>query len=201
MKKGANKSVSAIKAILGVAIVTLTALGASADDAAYTLVNKPNGYSFIQINQDLDSFSFTSDFKSISNSGKVGYVVYGKDLSDGELGDYLKANSGNAEFAKKLNDGLVDLGALKAGDRVGFYLERNNGSTVYSTEFVEKHGTTYLEFEKNGSGKDEWMPIGNVKAVGHVPSGAPLPGLLAMLLVGGAGAGSMKLIKRRGKKA
>ena len=80
---------------------------------------------------------------------------------------------------------------------MGFYLERNNGTTVYETLFVAKHGTDYLEFSKNGVGssKDEWMSIENVKAVGHT-SGAPLPGVLAVLLVGGLGAGAVKLRKR-----
>ena len=41
-----------------------------------------NGSSYIQINQDLASFSFHSDFKSIGNSGKVGYVVYSQDLAE-----------------------------------------------------------------------------------------------------------------------
>lgn len=189
------------KKLIGTAIgalaSTLMTFGAFADDA-YTLVTKKDGSSYIQINKDLDSFSFNSDFKSIGNSGKVGYVVYSQDLHDDQLADYLKTHSGKAEFAKKINDGLVDLGALKAGDRVGFYLDRKNGETVYATAFVTKHGTDYLEFDKNGgSGKDEWMSIEGVKAVGSVPTGAPLPGALAVLLVGGIGAGAMKLRRHR----
>ena len=133
------------------------------------------------------------------NSGKVGYVVYSQDLTDDQLGDYLRAHAGNAEFGKKINHGLVDLGSLSAGDRVGFFLERNNGDTIYTTAFATKHGTDYLDFTKNGTGssKDEWMSISNVKAVGHVTAGGPLPGVLAVLLIGGLGAGSMKLRKRR----
>ncbi len=187
-----------VKAAVGAIAATLMAFGAVADEA-YTLVTKENGSSYIQINQDLDSFSFHSDFKSIGNSGKVGYVVYSQDLTDDQLGDYLRAHAGNAEFGKKIDHGLVDLGSLSAGDRVGFFLERNNGDTIYTTAFATKHGTDYLDFTKNGTGssKDEWMSISNVKAVGHVTAGGPLPGVLAVLLIGGLGAGSMKLRKRR----
>lgn len=38
------------------------------------------------------------------------------------------------KFAKKIDHGLVDLGSLSTGDRVGFYLERNNGDTVYEDD-------------------------------------------------------------------
>ena len=192
MKQNSMKKVA-----VGAVAAAVMAFGAVADEA-YTLVTKENGSSYIQINQDLASFSFHSDFKSIGNSGKVGYVVYSQDLADDQLGDYLKSHAGNAQFAKKIENGLVDLGSLSAGDRVGFYLERNNGDTIYTTAFASKHGTDYLDFTKNGTGssKDEWMSISNVKAVGHVTAGRPLPGILAVLLIGGLGAGAAKLRKR-----
>ncbi len=160
-----------------------------------------NGFAYIQINEDLDSFSFHSDFKSIGNSGKVGYYLYPDGLSGKELADYVKATvaAGDAEFAKKIDSGLVDLGALKAGDRVGFFLDRNNGDTVSTWDFAEKHGVTYIDFTKNGVGssKDEWMSISDPVAKVHAPAGAPLPGVLAVLLVGGMGAGALKLRRRR----
>ena len=169
-----------------------------ADEEAYTFVTKENGYSYIQINQDLEAFSFTSDFKSIGNSGKVGYVKYSQGLTDDQLAEYIKTHADDAEFGKKIDGGEVELGALNAGDRVGFYLQRNNGVTVYETAFVVRHGADYLEFDKNGgSGKDEAMSISNVKTKSAAPSGQPLPGLLAVLLVGGVGAGALKLRKRR----
>lgn len=41
------------------------------------------------------------------------------------------------------------------------------------------------------------MTITDISAVSpSVPTGAPLPGVLAVLLIGGLGAGSMKLRKR-----
>ena len=51
--------------------------------AAFEFVNDGNyGYSYVQINQNLDSFSFTPDWHSLGNAGKVGYVVYTADMSE-----------------------------------------------------------------------------------------------------------------------
>lgn len=110
-----------------------------------------NGFAYIQINEDLDSFSFHSDFKSIGNSGKVGYYLYPDGLSGKALADYVKATvaAGNAEFAKKIDNGLVDLGALKAGDRVGFFLDRNNGDTVSTWDRFGFSGCLYMRIARS----------------------------------------------------
>lgn len=189
-----------MKYISTFALIALIGFSVFGKDA-YEFVNSANGYSYIQINEDLDAFSFKSDFKSIGNSGKVGYVVYAEGLENEQMAEYIRANAGNAQFGKKVNGGIVDLGALKAGDRVGFYLERNNGDTVYKTIFTEKHGVDYLEFSKNGvgQGKDEWMSISDVHAVSVPvqPTGAPLPGMLAVIFIGGVGAGAIFMKKRK----
>lgn len=173
-------------------------------DGAYELVNDKNGYSYIQINENVDSFTFTSDFKSIGNSGKVGFFIYPNGLEGQALKDYIASvKTDDAQFGKKIDGGKVDLGALSAGDRVGFYLERNNGDIARDWSFVSKGGTTYISFEKNGNGKDEWMSVGDISAIGsgnkgEAPMGQPLPGALAVLALGGIGAGIAKL--RSGKK-
>lgn len=156
---------------------------------AYEFVNDPNGYSYIQINEDLESFSFKSDFKSIGNSGKVGFFLYEKGLEGQALKDYIAKNpANNAQFKKGINDGIVDLGALKSGDRVGFYLDRNNGDLVRLWDFQELHGVTYIAFDKNGGkGKDEWMSVGDITAkVAEMPNtaGAPLPPAWVIILGG-----------------
>ena len=173
-------------------------------DSAYEFVTKDNGngygYSYIKINQNLDSFSFKSDWHSLGNAGKVGYVVYTSDMSDEQMAAYMEQSSHPPapEFQKSINDGVVDLGSFKAGDRVGFYEVRPNGGIYTMSAFKEWNGETWLAFDKNaGAGKDEWMSITDVSAVPpSVPTGAPLPGVLAVLLIGGLGAGSMKLRKR-----
>ena len=186
---------------------------AVADDA-FTFVTDGNyGYSYIQINQDLDSFSFKSDWHSLGNAGQVGYVVYTSDMSDADRAAYMEANANNPEFQKSVNDGVVDVGALKAGDRVGFYEYRPNGGTYTQSAFKELHGQQVLAFDKNGEGgKDEWMSIEDISAQvagggeggsgggsggTGAPNGAPLPGALAVMLVGGVGAGAFKFGKKR----
>ena len=188
-----------ILTFLIISILTINIFGQN----IFEFVNHEDGYSYIQINKNVESFTFKSDFKSIGNSGKVGFVIYTSDLSQDQLKDYLKAHADNAQFSKHENNGIVNLGSLSAGDRVGFYLERNNGDVIYETMFTEKHGTDYLEFSKNGVGssKDEWMSIGNIQTKESVPSespsGAPLPGTLAVLIVGVVGAGAYKAGKKK----
>ena len=203
--------------------LALAASVAMAQDA-FTFVNDGNyGYSYIQINQDLDSFSFKSDWHSLGNAGQVGYVVYTSDMSDADRAAYMEANANNPEFRKSVNGGVLDLGSLKAGDRVGFYEVRPNGGTYTQSAFKDWKDKTWLAFDKNGGhGKDEWMTIEDVSAQvaggstgggtsggtsggtgggtgggTSAPSGAPLPGALAVLLVGGVGAGAFKFGKKK----
>ena len=176
---------------------TLFALGAFG--AAFEFVNDGDyGYSYVQINQDLDSFSFTPDWHSLGNAGKVGYVVYTADMSESERASYMEAHANNPQFQKHVNGGLVDIKDLKAGDKVGFYEVRPNGGTYTQTAFKDWKDSTWLAFDKNGGhGKDEWMSLGDISTIEHgggsgAPNGAPLPGALAVLLVGAVGAGAWK---------
>lgn len=184
---------------------TLFAIGAFG--AAFEFVNDGNyGYSYVQINQDLDSFSFTPDWHSLGNAGRVGYVVYTADMSESERASYMEANANNPQFQKNVNGGVVEVKNLKAGDKVGFYESRPNGSVYTHSAFKDWKDGTWLAFDKNGGhGKDEWMSLGDISATEHgggtgggtsggttAPSGAPLPGALAVLLVGSVGAGAWK---------
>ena len=188
--------------ILSVLLSGLAAFGAQADEA-FTLVNDKQGYSYIQINQDLDSFSFASDFGSIGGGGTIGFFLYPEGLEGQALKDYIaKFPANSAEFMKKENGGKVDLGSLKSGDRVGFYEDKNGHGIVRGWDFQTKNGTTYIAFDKNGGGKDEWMSITDISTgsgQGDTPTGQPLPGALVMLAFGGAGLGLCKL--RKSKKA
>lgn len=211
------------KSALTIALMFAAAITAAAADAAFTFVTDGDyGYSYIQINRDLDSFSFKSDWHSLGNAGQVGYVVYTSDMGDADRAAYMEANANNPEFRKSVNGGVIDLGSLKAGDRVGFYEIRPNGGTYTQSAFKEFHGQQVLAFDKNGGGgKDEWMSIEDISAQEAgggsgggsgggtgggsgggsgggtgAPSGAPLPGILAVLLVGGVGAGAFTFGKK-----
>lgn len=162
---------------------------------SFEFVNSDNGYSYIQINENLDAFSFKSDWHSLGNAGRVGYVVYTSDMSESERAAYMEANANNPEFQKSVNGGVIDLGSLKSGDRVGFYEVRPNGRTYTHSSFEEWKGETWLAFDKNGGhGKDEWMTIEDVSTstsgggsgggTPNAPNGAPLPGLIPTLACG-----------------
>ena len=122
-------------------------------------------------------------------------------MSDSDRAAYMEANANNPEFGKHVNGGVVDLGSLKVGDRVGFYEVRPNGGTYTHSTFKEWKDQTWLAFDKNDNhGKDEWLSIAEIavqEADGNIGalSGAPLPGILAILLVGGTA--SLALVKKR----
>ena len=201
------------KTIINSMIAACATFVVHANDA-FTFVNDSDyGYSYIQINQDLDSFSFKPDWHSLGNAGKVGYVVYASDMSDSERAAYMEANANNPHFQKNVNGGVVEVKDLKAGYKVGFYEVRPNGGTYTQSAFKDWHDKPWLAFDKNGgSGKDEWMSIDDISAhtAGGIggstgggsgsssgaPSGAPLPGALAVILVGAVGAGAWKAGKK-----
>lgn len=168
-------------------VVALAATGVRAADA-FTLVNDPNGYSYLKINSEMDAFAFSSDFKSIGNSGAVGFFKYPAGLEGVALKAYVNDyNSINAQFRKNLNGGQVALGDVKEGDRIGFYLQRNNGNLLKNWTFVSDKGTSYIAFlSGSGKGKDQRMSFGSVTYAAPEAAGAPLPGSLAVVLVGGA---------------
>ena len=202
------------KTLMNSMIAACAALVVHANDA-FTFVNDGDyGYSYVQINQDLDSFSFTPDWHSLGNAGRVGYVIYTSDMSGGERAAYMEANANNPQFQKNMNGGMVEVKDLKAGDKVGFYEVRPNGGTYTQSAFKDWHDKTWLAFDKNdGSGKDEWMSIDDISvqtsgdtregtrggsgSSSDVPSGAPLPGALAVILVGVVGAGAWKAGKKQ----
>lgn len=188
-----------MKKLIAIALMLATFNMFGAD--AFTFVNDGDyGYSYVKINQDLESFSFKPDWHSLGNAGKVGYVVYTADMSDADRAAYMEAHANDPRFQKKVNDGVVEIKNLKAGEGIGFYEVRPNGSTYTQTAFKDWHGQTWLAFDKNGGhGKDEWMSIGNVTTTTPAaPTGAPLPGALAAMLVGLTGAGAYKF--RNAKK-
>lgn len=182
------------KILCAICLVAVTS-GAQADESSpYEMVNNPSGSSYIQINQNLDSFSFDSDFHGIGNSAKVGYVVYPNDLQGDQLESYITAHADNPQFGKSINEGLVEIKELKSGDRVGFYFLKANEKIALSSSFVSEDGTDYVQFDTSETGGNGKIAMKNIKTV---PSGAPLPGALVALLVGGAGIGALHLRKRR----
>lgn len=187
------KKLIAAACVAGLSMVTL------AIDQV-TFVNDAQGYSYMQINEDMNGFMFKSDWKSVGNAGKVGFFKYPEGLSGDALKAYIASyDASDAKFSKHENDGAVIIGDVKAGDRIGFYLDRPDGSLTRDWRFEDWHDVTYIGFRKNGDdgnkSKDEWMSV--QEASGTPPAGAPLPGVLAVLLLAGGGFGAAKLRKHK----
>ena len=233
-------------------------LGLFADEA-YTFVRGDNGYSYIQINQNLESFSFNiskyGEAKALDNpGGKWGeghfkyYTFKGEVVKETTTSGHgihqtttttLKDSAtGSTITPTTIEKGTttVDLGPVSAGTKIGFSLDDRgqaewaynftesgryqNGSSAYQT-YEAGDGETLVNFNQtpysshsavvgpgghggHGGGPggpgasdwDDWMVISVSATPVGTPSGAPLPGVLAVLLVGGLGAGAMKFRKR-----
>ena len=130
----------------------------------------------LNILEDISSLTLYSDFGSIGNSGSVGYYVYTDSPAN--------AVTGAVTFSK--HDGAIALPELKAGDKVGFFLKRKNGSVLNQFYFIPYGDSYLLAFNKNGwHGRDEVMFFSSIAAGNApVPSGQPLPGLVATLFLG-----------------
>ena len=140
----------------------------------------------LRILEDISTLTLYSDFGSIGNSGSVGYYVY----TDSPENAVRNA----ATFSK--SDGAITLTDLRAGENVGFFLLRKNGTEVNRFQFIPHGDSYFLAFDKNGgNGRDEVMFFRSiVSESAPVPAGQPLPGLLFTLI---AGAAVLLIIGRR----
>ncbi len=145
---------------------------------------------YIQITQDLTSFSFATDFGSVGNAGSLGFYTFTDDPAN--------RVDGGTTF-RKANGSTVALGSFTEGQKIGFYLTRNNGTILTDFYFTEEGGNIYLNFVKTGNGKDEILLFGSIIAGGDTPapSGQPLPGVLAAMILGGGAAYSAYRRKRQ----
>ena len=143
----------------------------------------------IWINENLSAFSF--DMSGINAGESVQYVVYRHIESAGDL-EAREPTTGSVALG-----GTTRFSELHEGDSIAFTLN----SSVESTAFLVSDSDYVVKFGEGGTGGGT-PTISNIKASrgskSGAPSGQPLPGLLAVLLVGGAGAGALKLRKRRG---
>ncbi len=153
-------------------------LSGSSDSYQFVSGSRGGENGYIQITQNIASFTFSTDFGSIGNAGTLSYYTYTDNPTN--------ATDGGTAF-RKSNGAVIDLGSLSEGEKVGFYLTRNNGDVLTSFYFTQEGDSLYLKFTKNGSGNDEMFLIANVTSSSdsNKSSGQPLPGILAALLVGG----------------
>ena len=124
------------------------------------------------------------------------------------VADYGWYNMDTGE-AGSFNNGLT--ATFNENDRIGLYVTDNNGNTYLSTKprkpFEDdiwgkarlEDGNLRLGGGNNGSnGTHEFyiFKVNNANASGKTPSGQPLPGIIATLIVGG---GTLVYLKKRKK--
>ena len=202
-----------MKKILTTILAVTISLGLFAEgEQLWSLVRPQGGFHYISIDQNLDTFSFDIlKYENCGLNGHAGYFVYTDGLSGKELENYIKENG--VTIAK--NQETVNVGSLNEGDKVGFYRTSDKsvdtgyiiGTKVvqhstdwfgHTTETILDEGifVDYISGSTYQSGDGGWMKIDihATPASGgtEAPNGAPLPGALAIMFVGGIGATMLK---------
>lgn len=202
-----------MKKILTTILAVTISLGLFAEgEQLWSLVRPQGGFHYISIDQNLDTFSFDIlKYENCGLNGHAGYFVYTDGLSGKELENYIKENG--VTIAK--NQETVNVGSLNEGDKVGFYRTSDKsidtgyiiGTKVvqhstdwfgHTTETILDEGifVDYISGSTYQSGDGGWMKIDihATPASGgtEAPNGAPLPGALAIMFVGGIGATMFK---------
>jgi len=125
--------------LINTLIAVLALTGTTYADSLYSFVTDKDGYSWIQINHDMDAFSFqlTKTGLDIYDDGDLRYFVFQGDKSPAEdawkkvgginYGDKVQGGS----KIEKMNS-TVTLKDLKAGDRIGFQMK---DAIEYHNEF------------------------------------------------------------------
>ena len=141
----------------------------------------------ISIGEGVSGISFDT---SGDRGASVGYVVYPRIVSAGDHINVVPVQRG-------INVGNnTTIWGLNEGDSVGFYYIDSAGETFNSDLLNHVGGATFGVVFSGGEVGGGALTISNIKTK-PCPSGMPLPGFLAILLVGGAGAGALKLRKHR----
>lgn len=182
-------------------------------------------YISIDQNLDAFSFDVLK-YENNALNGHAGYFVYTDDMSGKELENYVKENGVKIEKNQttvdvgSLNEG--DKVGFYKWDTTGCFGNQHTtidtgyiiGTKVVSrstdwwgnvTETILDEGTfvDYISGSTYQTGNGSWMkiditatPASSGSGGTDAPNGAPLPGALAILLVGGIGAGAMAKKKK-----
>ena len=141
--------------------------------------------------------------RSGKDNNNENYIDRGEGIAD--YGWYNLETGATGSF----DNGLA--ATFSANDRIGLYVTDNNGNTFLSTKprspFEDDlwgkvrvvDGNLHLaggNFGSNGTHEYYVFKVNNANASGKTPSGQPLPGIIATLVVGG---GTLVYLKKRKK--
>lgn len=144
----------------------------------------------------------------LSRSGKdkdhENYIDRGEGVKD--FGWYNLDTDATGSFSNGVS------ATFNANDRIGLYVTDNTGTTFYSTKpdkdaadnilwgksDIEDGAIAIYGGNKGSNGTHEYyvFKVNNANASGKTPSGQPLPGIIATMIVGG---GTLVYLKKRKK--
>lgn len=139
------------------------------------------------------------------DNGQINWIDRGQGVRD-----YGWYNMDTGEHGSLANNASA---TFTENDRIGLYVQLNNGDTVYTTTKPGKDAPDQVVWGKstsddegirlyggnkgsNGTGEFYVFKVSNTNTSGKAPSGQPLPGIIATLLIGG---GTAVYLKKRKK--
>ena len=155
------------------------------------------------------AFDLTLASRKDKDNGQDNYIDRGQGFAD--FGWYNLDTGASGSF----NNGAS--ASFTEKDRIGFWVKDNTGDVYVSTKPEKEAANNVIwgksreieggisvaggNFGSNGTQEYYVFKVNNANASGQTPSGQPLPGILAVLAVGGAvfGAGKIYRNKKRGE--
>lgn len=163
--------------------------------------------------------SFVSNWNVLTDLGTYAEMTagnYGAVTADGTAvtgtGESKEVTFTSANGKKSVSTNAYLVGNFNAGDEISFWITNTAGVVGDSVEpvsndygllqsrqdnNVDQAGNTRINFGYSGTGSVEFIAYGD-EFTGPSPSGKPLPGALATLLLGGAFGGWAMRRRRKG---
>ena len=201
-----NEEVIMIKRMILASFLTVSAI--SSVSAAYQYNVKGNqGWLTFDGNTTL-AFDLILDSRKDKDNGQDNYIDRGQGFAD--YGWYNLDTGASGSF----NNGMS--ASFTENDRIGFWVKDNVGDVYVSTK-PEKDAAANIiwgksreidggfsvaggNFGSNGTQEYYVFKVNNANSNGKTPSGQPLPGILAVLAVGGIAFGASKLYRSKKNK-
>ena len=183
----------------------LAVVSASSVMAAYQYNVKGNqGYITFDSTTTL-AFDLTLESRKDKDNGQDNYIDRGEGMSD--YGWYNLDTGASGSFKNGLS------ATFSENDRIGLWVKDNTGDIYTSTKPDKSAPDNVIwgksreinggfsvaggNFGSNGTQEYYVFKVNNANSSGKTPSGQPLPGILAVLAVGGAAYGIRKIYNKK----
>ena len=201
-----EEEVVMIKKIILASFLTVSAI--SSVSAAYQY-NVEGNQGWLTFDGDTTvAFDLILDSRKDKDNGQDNYIDRGQGFAD--YGWYNLETGARGSF----NNGAS--ASFTENDRIGFWVKDNVGDVYVSTK-PEKDAAANIiwgksreidggfsvaggNFGSNGTQEYYVFKVNNANSNGKTPSGQPLPGILAVLAVGGIAFGASKLYRSKKNK-